>query len=113
MALNAIERETVIVINDADDTMSIHTHQRSMYTKLMKNPSATLVRDLTFGNQPGGEFELPKGLLTIRSGKRAVKKSASRQFVDNKVNRCGEKKPDGTLCQAPAKKDTGKCRWHS
>ena len=43
MSLTAPERETVITFSDADDTATIHTHQRRIITKLNNNPAATKV----------------------------------------------------------------------
>lgn len=65
--LNAYERETVIVFNDAEDTAQVTTHQRPVLRKLEANPAATKVEDLTFGSAPGARFELPKKY--VRFGK--------------------------------------------
>jgi hypothetical protein len=46
VSLTAPERETVINFSDADDTATIHTHQRRIITKLRNNPAATEVADL-------------------------------------------------------------------
>jgi hypothetical protein len=43
MSLTAPERETVITFSDADDTATVHTHQRRIITKLKNNPAAELV----------------------------------------------------------------------
>ena len=45
LSLTAPERETVITFSDADDTATIHTHQRRIITKLLNNPAATKVED--------------------------------------------------------------------
>jgi hypothetical protein len=37
------QRETVITFSDADDTATVHTHQRRIITKLKNNPAAELV----------------------------------------------------------------------
>jgi hypothetical protein len=48
LSLTAPERETVITFSDADETATVHTHQRRIITKLRNNPAATKVDDLTF-----------------------------------------------------------------
>jgi hypothetical protein len=52
MSVTALERETVITFSDEDDTATIHTHQRRIITKLLNNPAATKVEDLTLRVQP-------------------------------------------------------------
>jgi hypothetical protein len=44
LSLTAPERETVITFSDADDTATVHTHQRRIITKLRNNPAATGLR---------------------------------------------------------------------
>lgn len=56
--LTAPERETVITFSDADDTATIHTHQRRIITKLLNNPAAKKVEDLTFEGSAGAVFEI-------------------------------------------------------
>ena len=57
MSLTAPERETVIVFSDADDTATVHTHQRRIITKLKNNPAAKLVEDISFDGTAGAVFE--------------------------------------------------------
>lgn len=71
--LTPLERETVVLFNDAEDTAIISTHQRSILTKLERNPSAKKVEDLTVGRSPGARYEIPKGLISFRT-KRATRK---------------------------------------
>jgi hypothetical protein len=40
LSLTAPERETVITFSDADETATVHTHQRRIITKLANNPAA-------------------------------------------------------------------------
>lgn len=61
------ERETVLTMNDADQTAEIFTHQRSMITKLSKNPSATLLEEGYFGKNKWARYELPVNLVSLRS----------------------------------------------
>jgi hypothetical protein len=72
VSLTAPERETVITFSDADDTATIHTHQRRIITKLRNNPAATEVEDLTFDGTAGAVFELPADLITFRSRRRTL-----------------------------------------
>jgi hypothetical protein len=45
MSLTAPERETIITLNDEDETAEIWTAQRPWITKLKKNPSAVLLEE--------------------------------------------------------------------
>jgi hypothetical protein len=69
--LTPYERETVIVFNDEDAVARISTHQRTVLTKLDKNPQAKQVEDLTIGGNRGATFEMPKGLISFRAGRKA------------------------------------------
>jgi hypothetical protein len=77
------ERETAITFNDADDTATIHTHQRRIITKLLNNPAATKVDDLTFGGTAGAVFELPAELISFRSGRRKLSPEQARAATAN------------------------------
>jgi hypothetical protein len=70
LSLTAPERETVITFSDADETATVHTHQRRIITKLKNNPAATLVEDLTFEGTAGAVFELPVWAISFLSKKR-------------------------------------------
>jgi hypothetical protein len=70
VSLTAPERETVITFSDADDTATVHTHQRRIITKLRNNPAATEIEDLTFDGTAGAVFEIPADLISFRSKKR-------------------------------------------
>jgi hypothetical protein len=70
VSLTAPERETVITYSDESDTATVHTHQRRIITKLMNNPAATKVDDLTFEGTAGAVFEIPADLISFRSKKR-------------------------------------------
>jgi hypothetical protein len=72
VSLTAPERETVITFSDADETATIHTHQRRIITKLLNNPAATKVENLTFEGSAGAVFEIPADLITFRSGRRKL-----------------------------------------
>ena len=67
MSFTAPERETVIVLNDADEFATVYTAQRSFITRLKKNPAARIVGEGRFGRSPWAEFELPKRFVTFRS----------------------------------------------
>jgi hypothetical protein len=66
-SLNAAERETIITMNDEDDTADIWTAQRPIITKLKKNPAATLVEEGKQGSTVWARFTLPAGLISFRS----------------------------------------------
>jgi hypothetical protein len=67
MSLTASERETVIAMNDAEDTAAIYTHQRSIITKLRRNPAVTLVEEGNFEGTVWARFEMPARLVSFRS----------------------------------------------
>jgi len=83
MSLTAPERETVITFSDADDTATIHTHQRRIITKLLNNPTATKVDDLTFEGSAGAVFEIPAELISFRSGRRKLSPSQAKAAALN------------------------------
>ena len=111
MALTAAERETVFTTSDADDVWVIHTSQRKMVTKLLKNPAVTILEDTTFEGTRMLVATLPLNLLNPRQGKGAPRKAGtSRRKVDAPT--CGGVKSDGTKCGMVAKNGTGFCRHH-
>jgi hypothetical protein len=72
LSLTAPERETVITFSDADDTATVHTHQRRIITKLRNNPAATEIEDLSHDGTAGAVFEIPADLISFRSGRRKL-----------------------------------------
>lgn len=72
MSLTAQERETVINMNDEENTALITTYQRPLITKLRKNPAAKLIKELSFDKSMGAVFEIPAAFITFRTGKRAA-----------------------------------------
>lgn len=70
-SLTAQERETVVLMNDAEGTAEVVTHQSRIYTKLRNNPAAELVEDLSWGTTKGGRFILPCNLVSFRSKSKA------------------------------------------
>jgi hypothetical protein len=73
LSLTAPERETVITFSDADDTATVHTHQRRIITKLRNNPAAELVEDISFDGTAGAAvFEIPADLISFRSSRRKL-----------------------------------------
>jgi hypothetical protein len=68
VSLTAPERETVITMTDADGVAEIYTAQRPIITKLKKNPAATLLEEGKFEGPAWARFELPKALISFRSG---------------------------------------------
>jgi hypothetical protein len=69
-SLSAAERETVITMNDEDDTADIWTAQRPIITKLKKNPAAILIEEGKHGSTVWARFTLPANLISFRSTKR-------------------------------------------
>jgi hypothetical protein len=67
VSLTATERETIVTLNDEDETAHVYTAQRSWITKLKRNPAATLLEEGTHDGSAWARFELPKGLVSFRS----------------------------------------------
>jgi hypothetical protein len=70
VSFTAPERETVIVLNDADEFVTVYSAQRSVITRLKKNPAARIVDEGRFGRSPWAEFVLPKRFVSFRSKER-------------------------------------------
>jgi hypothetical protein len=71
MPFDALERETVIGFNDAEEVASVYTAQRRLITRLKKNPAAVLIEEGVHGGSPWARFELPKKFISYRSKTRA------------------------------------------
>ena len=69
MSLTAIERETMINMNDEEPTAFIWTAQRPIITKLKKNPSAILVEEGNHGGTIWARFEIPKQFISLRQAR--------------------------------------------
>jgi hypothetical protein len=67
MSLNALERETVVTLNDAEDFAEISTAQRPWITKLKKNSAAELVAEGKHDGSVWATFRVPKELISVRS----------------------------------------------
>jgi len=67
MSLTAVERETVVTFNDADEAAHVYTTQRPIITKLKANPAARLIEEGVFDGTAWARFELPKALISFRS----------------------------------------------
>jgi hypothetical protein len=67
VSLTAPERETIITLNDEDETAEIWTAQRPWITKLRKNPAATLLEEGKHDGSVWARFEVPKALISVRS----------------------------------------------
>lgn len=72
MSFTAPERETVIVLNDADELATVYTSQRSVITRPKKNPAARLVKEGRYGRSRWAEFELPRSFVSFRSKQRVL-----------------------------------------
>jgi hypothetical protein len=70
--LTAPERETVILLSDADGVARISTHQPTILTKLRNNPAAVEIEDLSFGTTRGASFEIPASLISFRTKRRVL-----------------------------------------
>jgi hypothetical protein len=66
-SLSPDERETIITMNDEDDSADIWTAQRPIITKLKKNPAATLTKEGRHGSTAWARFTLPASLISFRS----------------------------------------------
>ena len=82
MSLSAPERETVITFSDADDTATVHTHQRRIITKLRNNPAAEMVGDISFDGTAGAVFELPVWAISFLTRKRKGNPSAAEHLAE-------------------------------
>jgi hypothetical protein len=67
VSLTAPERETIIRLNDEDETANVWTAQRLVITKLKKNAGAKLLDEGVHDGSAWAEFELPKELISFRS----------------------------------------------
>jgi hypothetical protein len=70
-SLTPEERETIILMSDADDTATIATHQQTVITRLRKNPAAKLLEEGHHGTTAWARFEIPAKLLSFRTGNSA------------------------------------------
>lgn len=61
------ERETVLLMSDADEYAEITTHQAPIITRLGKNPSAILVAEGRHGTTRWAHFRIPAKLVSFRS----------------------------------------------
>jgi hypothetical protein len=67
VSLTAPERETIVTLNDEDDTAHVYSAQRPVITRLKRNAAATLLEEGTHDGSAWARFELPKGLVSFRS----------------------------------------------
>jgi hypothetical protein len=81
MSLDAFERETVITFNDAEDAAQVHTHQRTVITKLKKNSAARLIEEGVFETTAWARFEIPKTMVSFRSKPREATPGSGRGFA--------------------------------
>jgi hypothetical protein len=72
VSFTALERETVIILTDADELASVYTAQRSVITRLKKNSAARLIEEGLYGKSPWARFELPKQFISFRSKRRVL-----------------------------------------
>jgi hypothetical protein len=79
MSLSALERETVVTLNDAEDFAEIYTAQRPWITKLKKNTAAELIEEGRHDGSVWAKFRVPKELISVRSKKVKRELSAARR----------------------------------
>jgi hypothetical protein len=72
VSLTAPERETVIVMSDADELARVYTAQRPVITRLKKNRAARLLEEGRFEGSQWARFELPKSFVSFRSKQRVL-----------------------------------------
>jgi len=91
VSLTAPERETVIVMSDADELASVYTAQRPVITRLKKNRAARLLEEGRFEGSPWATFQLPKSFVSFRSKQRVLsdeerqRRSAALQAAHGRV----------------------------
>ena len=81
-SLTAAERETVVLADDASDTIKVTTFQRRVITKLNKNPNARLIEDVTIGRSVGAIYELPAWCLSFRQKRQTGRSGNPDAFRD-------------------------------
>lgn len=69
MSLTAYERETIITLNDSDDTASVYTAQRRMLNRLKKLSGAKLIESGEHDGTPWATYQLPARLVTLRAAR--------------------------------------------
>lgn len=67
MSLTHSERETIINMNDGEDIAYVYSAQRSVITRLKKNPAAVLVEEGIHEGSVWARFTLPANLISFRS----------------------------------------------
>jgi hypothetical protein len=72
VSLTGPERETVIILTDADELAVVYTAQRAVITRLKKNAAARLIEEGRVGRSPWATFELPKRFISFRSKRRVM-----------------------------------------
>lgn len=78
MALTAVERETVILMDDSSDDAIVTTYQKTLINSLRKNPGAVEVLDAKLAKWGGAEFRVPAKLVNIRRPRRESATRAER-----------------------------------
>ena len=58
----AVERETIVTLNDEEPLARVWTAQRRMITRLKRNPAAVLVAEGHLGASAWADFEIPADL---------------------------------------------------
>lgn len=113
-SLTAIERETIITMNDEESHISIHTAQKPMITSLKKNPAAELIDEGKWGSTAWANFKVPTGLITIRKGKKIVSAANSKKFAKRmaEVGTCTATTAADKPCRGKAINGSGKCFRH-
>jgi hypothetical protein len=80
-SLTAAERETIVLGNDADDTITVWSAQRPVITRLRKLVCAELVDEGQYGTTAWAKFTLPAEALSFRNPTSAAQRERQRQAM--------------------------------
>lgn len=78
-SLSALERETIVLMNDADDTVIITTQQRTMITKLRRLEDFTEVASGFHGTTEWAEFTCPVSRFSLGAKRRVAQSTRALQ----------------------------------
>lgn len=67
---NAVEKETIIVFNEAEKSATIHTYNRKIIKYLMEIKDVEQDMEFISENQGDHKFEVPKSWVHIRAKKK-------------------------------------------
>ncbi|GFR35352.1 hypothetical protein [Thermobrachium celere] len=83
MALTREEKETIVLFNEAEDTMEVFTYNKALIRKLLKFSETYSEVEMKRQNEEGGfTFILPKNWFSIRPPRKIKFKD-----IENRKNR--------------------------